>query len=61
MMAVDLGPVPMAGIGSPVTLWGTSALPVEEVAARAGTIAAELLTGLSARVPVASAGLARAP
>jgi alanine racemase len=61
MMAVDLGPVPMAGIGSPVTLWGTSALPVEEVAASAGTIAAELLTGLSARVPVASAGLARAP
>jgi alanine racemase len=56
MMAVDLGPVPHACIGAPVTLWGASDLAVEEVAASAGTIAAELLTGLSARVPVQLAG-----
>lgn len=56
MMAVDLGPVPHAAIGSPVTLWGADGLPVEEVAVAAGTIAAQLLTGLSARVPVALAG-----
>ena len=52
MMAVDLGPVPHACIGAPVTLWGAGGLAVEEVAASAGTIAADLLTGLSARVPV---------
>lgn len=56
MMAVDLAPVPRACIGAPVTLWGASGLAVEEVAASAGTIAAELLTGLSARVPVQLAG-----
>lgn len=56
MMAVDLGPVPQAAIGAPVTLWGADGLPVEEVALAAGTIAAQLLTGLSARVPVALAG-----
>ncbi|MGE8658772.1 MAG: alanine racemase [Achromobacter sp.] len=59
MMAVDLGPVPQAAIGAPVTLWGADGLPVEEVAMAAGTIAAQLLTGLSARVPVALAGAAR--
>jgi alanine racemase len=52
MMAVDLDPVPRAGISTPVTLWGTAELPVEEVASAAGTIAAELLTGLTARVPI---------
>lgn len=52
MMAVDLGPVPHACIGTPVTLWGASGLAVEEVATAAGTIAADLLAGLSARVPV---------
>ncbi|MEN4920675.1 alanine racemase [Achromobacter spanius] len=52
MMAVDLDAVPHARIGAPVTLWGAGGLAVEEVAASAGTIAAELLTGLSARVPV---------
>lgn len=56
MMAVDLGPVPQAAIGAPVTLWGADGLSVEEVASSAGTIAAQLLTGLSARVPVAQAG-----
>ena len=52
MMAVDLGPVAHACIGTPVTLWGAGGLAVEEVAAAAGTIAADLLAGLSARVPV---------
>lgn len=61
MMAVDLGPVPRAGIGAPVTLWGAGGLAVEEVAASAGTIAADLLTGVSARVPaqLATAAFAR--
>ncbi|WP_237065379.1 alanine racemase [Microbulbifer guangxiensis] len=50
MLAVDLTHLPDAGIGTPVTLWG-AALPVAEVAAHAGTIAYELLTGLTERVP----------
>jgi alanine racemase len=51
MLAVDLEPVPQAGVGSPVTLWGDG-LPAEEVAAAAGTIAYELLCALAPRVPV---------
>jgi len=50
-MAVDLTPVPSAKLFSPVVLWG-EALPVEEVARAAGTIAYELLASLSPRVPV---------
>lgn len=50
-MAVDLTAVPSARLFSPVMLWG-EALPVEEVARSAGTIAYELLAGLSSRVPV---------
>lgn len=50
MLAVDLSELPGAGVGSRVTLWGED-LPVAEVAARAGTIAYELLTGLAERVP----------
>ncbi len=49
MLAVDLTELPGAHVGSPVTLWGQG-LPVERVAAAAGTIAYELLTGLAARV-----------
>ncbi|WP_313625231.1 alanine racemase [Achromobacter sp.] len=60
MMAVDLGPVPHALIGAPVTLWGADGLAVEEVAASAGTIAADLWTSLSARVPAHLAGAAAA-
>ncbi len=60
MMAVDLGPAPQACIGAPVTLWGADGLAVEEVAASAGTIAADLLTGLSARVPAHPGGAAAA-
>jgi alanine racemase len=51
MLNVDLTPVPTAHVGSPVTLWGVG-LPVELVAAAAGTISYELLTALAPRVPV---------
>ena len=51
MLNVDLTPVPTAHIGSAVTLWG-GGLPVEHVAAAAGTISYELLTALAPRVPV---------
>jgi len=51
-MVVDLTPTPEVRIGAPVTLWGASVLPAEEVARSAGSIAAQLLTGLTARVPI---------
>lgn len=51
MLTVDLSNVPGAHVGSPVTLWGVG-LPVERVAAAAGTIAYELLTALAPRVAV---------
>ncbi len=51
MLNVDLTPAPTAHIGSPVTLWGVG-LPVEQVAAAAGTISYELLTALAPRVRV---------
>jgi alanine racemase len=51
MLCVDLTGIPGAGIGSPVTLWGEG-LPVEDVAAAAGTIGYELLCALAPRVPV---------
>lgn len=51
MLAVDLSEVPGAHVGSPVRLWGPG-LPVEAVAAAAGTIAYELLTAIAPRVRV---------
>lgn len=51
MLSVDLTDVPNAGVGTPVTLWGAN-LPVEEVAAAAGTVSYELLCALARRVPV---------
>ncbi len=54
MLCVDLTPCPNAHVGSPVTLWGGD-LPAERVAAAAGTIAYELFTALSSRVPVEEA------
>lgn len=51
MMMVDLTPVPRAGFGSPVILWG-EALPIDEVANAAGTIGYELMCGVAPRVPV---------
>jgi len=51
MLCVNLSDVPRAGIGSPVLLWGAG-LPVEDVAAAAGTVSYELLCALARRVPV---------
>jgi alanine racemase len=51
MLHVDLSDVPGAHVGSPVELWGAS-LPVESVAAAAGTISYELLTALAPRVRI---------
>jgi alanine racemase len=56
MLAVDLTPVPHAGLGSEVTLWGRgphgSMLPIDEVARAAGTVGYELMCALAPRVPV---------
>ncbi len=51
MLCVDLSEHADAGVGSPVVLWGEG-LPVEAVAAAAGTSSYELLCALAARVPV---------
>ena len=56
MITVDLTPVPTAGFGSEVTLWGRSAsgvvLSVDEVALAGGTVGYELMCALAQRVPV---------
>jgi alanine racemase len=56
MLTVDLDPVPQAGVGSEVTLWGQgpegSMLAIDEVAHAAGTIGYELMCALAPRVPV---------
>jgi alanine racemase len=58
MVMVDLSGLDAAGSGSEVVLWGRSAhgavLPVDEVAAAAGTISYELLCAVAARVPFAA-------
>jgi alanine racemase len=53
LLCVDLTDIPQAGMGSTVTLWGKG-LPVDEVAAAAGTVSYELLCALAPRVPVVS-------
>jgi alanine racemase len=50
MIAVDISAIPDCKVGDRAALWGTQ-LPVEEVAAAAGTIPYELLCALRARVP----------
>lgn len=66
MIAVDLSPagtaIPagaMPGPGAEVTLWGQAGngavLPVDEVAACAGTLGYELMCALAQRVPVSTA------
>ncbi|OYQ42145.1 alanine racemase [Rhodoferax sp. TH121] len=59
MVTVDLEPVPQAGMGSEVTLWGRAAngsvLSIDEVAVSAGTVGYELMCALALRVPVAVA------
>jgi alanine racemase len=56
MLAVDLTPVPQAGFGTPVTLWGRAengaVLAIDEIAAAAGTLGYELMCALAPRVPV---------
>ncbi|NIC40394.1 alanine racemase [Aquabacterium sp. A08] len=62
MLAVDLAPLDAAGVpasvGSEVVLWGVAAsgaaLPIDEVAQAAGTIAYELMCAVAARVPFAT-------
>ena len=50
MLMVDLTPVPGAGVGSRVELWGAQ-VPVDAVAAAADTIGYELMCALAPRVP----------
>lgn len=56
MLNIDLTPVPGAGMGSEVTLWGKAAngalLSIDEVAAAAGTVGYELMCAVAPRVPV---------
>jgi len=56
MITVDLTPVPQAGIGCEVILWGCShtgsVLPIDEVAHAGGTVSYELMCALAQRVPV---------
>jgi alanine racemase len=58
MLAVDLTPVPQAGPGSEVTLWGRgpggSVLSIDEVAHAAATIGYALMCAVAPRVPVRS-------
>jgi alanine racemase len=51
MLAIDLMGHPESQVGSPVTLWGEG-LPIETIASHAGTIAYELLCGITGRVHV---------
>ena len=59
MLAVDLAPVPQAGPGSEVTLWGRgpggAVLAIDEVAHAAGTIGYELMCAVAPRVPMRAA------
>jgi alanine racemase len=52
MITVDLDPVPDAGIGAPVVLWGEGGPSVDDVARTAGTIGYELMCALAPRVRV---------
>jgi alanine racemase len=49
LIAIDLRTVPDAKVGDRVVLWG-SELPVEEIAAHAGTISYDLTCGMTRRV-----------
>ncbi|MBV8048921.1 MAG: alanine racemase [Paludibacterium sp.] len=50
MLAVDLTHIEQAGIGSRVVLWGED-VPLETVASAVGTLAYELMCGVTLRVP----------
>ncbi|MGL4995523.1 MAG: alanine racemase, partial [Deefgea sp.] len=51
MLCIDLTDFPTAGLGSPVELWGNQ-LPIDDVAAAAGTISYELMCAIATRVRV---------
>ncbi len=51
MLAVDATGLEDVAVGARAVLWGPS-LPVEQVAAAAGTIPYELICGISQRVPL---------
>ncbi|MEZ5650599.1 MAG: alanine racemase [Burkholderiaceae bacterium] len=51
MLTVDLGEAEDCGVGAPVELWGEH-VPIDEVAAAAGTIGYELMCALAPRVPM---------
>jgi alanine racemase len=51
MIAVDVTDRPDVAVGTGAVLWGPG-LPVEEIAALAGTIPYELLCAISPRVPL---------
>jgi len=51
MITVDLSPVPGAGVGSQVVLWGKG-LPIDDVAHAAGTVGYELMCAVAPRVRV---------
>lgn len=51
VMTIDVTDIPEAKVGSDVELWGEH-IHVEDLAARAGTIAAEITCALTKRVPV---------
>lgn len=55
VMMVDLNPVPHAGVGTSVTLWGSEGLSVEEVAKATQSISYRLMSGLSPRVAITDA------
>jgi len=57
---VDITQLPQAGVGSTVTLWGEG-LPAQEVASAAGTIAYQLLCGITRRVPAVESGARTSP
>jgi len=56
MLAIDLGAESEARVGDSVILWGEG-LPVEVIARHAGTIAYELLCGITKRVHVEVVGI----
>jgi alanine racemase len=62
MVTIDLSAVPQATLGSEVTLWGQgpndAILPIDEVAASAGTLGYELMCALASRVPTRLASYA---
>jgi alanine racemase len=59
LLTVDLTPVPAAGMGAEVTLWGRAGngalLSIDEVARSGGSVGYELMCALATRVPVSVA------